>query len=282
MERFSTIAGDTGNPAGVGEEPSGPLGDGGPALKALVVGAQHLTFGSDGSLYFAEPTQGRIRRIGPDGIISTVVGDGRNGCGLSITSHEGEVASDVSMCFVDGFTLLLDGDLVFADQDRLWRVHAGRVSHFAGNGEVVPADIGDGGPATEAALENVADLLTDREGSVYVAEDLAGRVRVISPDGKISSLGEHLGGATDLLFTDSGDILVASVGGGVLELSAEGSITQLIPGYLGSRSELEQVLVPSAPGDDIALDAESNLYVSVNVIGYGNVLRISSDTLEDV
>jgi hypothetical protein len=191
------------------------------------------------------------------------------------SSHEGQDPREISLCDLQAFTFLPDGDLVFDDDDRLWRVHGDRIFLFAGNGEIVPSSIGDGGPATEAGLEDVRDLVTGPDGSVYIAEGLVGRVRKVSPNGRISSFAQHLAGADDLLFDDTGDLFVTSSLGGFTKIAPGGSATTLVPGLIdcfGSCDGL--VLILFSNEEDVALDAQGKLYVSVNVKGYENVLRV--------
>src|SRR5205085_4012753 len=64
---LSTIAG--------GEEP-GFSGDGGPAIKAKLSDPTGLAFTSDGTLYIADQGNHCIRRITPDGIITTIADQG--------------------------------------------------------------------------------------------------------------------------------------------------------------------------------------------------------------
>lgn len=51
-------------------------GDGGIALLAGLSSPTALTLGADGSIYFVDQSRTRVRRITPDGMISTVLGDG--------------------------------------------------------------------------------------------------------------------------------------------------------------------------------------------------------------
>ena len=58
--------------AGIGEP--GISGDGGPAIQARFNNPDGLVFDSDGALYVADGFNGRVRRIGPGGLVSTVAG----------------------------------------------------------------------------------------------------------------------------------------------------------------------------------------------------------------
>jgi len=275
---ITTFAGTGGHPNASEGGPSGSRGDGGPARQAQVEIPDHLTFAPDGSMYFVEPLAGRIRRIATDGTIDTVVGNGRVGCGIAPSSYQGRDPESISVCDLRGLTFLPNGDLVFADNEQLWTIREDRVSAFAGNGQLAldPSSIGDGGPATKASLTDIADLAADRNGSVYIAESLDGRIRIVSPGGEMSTFVDNLGGADDLLLDDSGTLFVASSVGGLIRVAPDGSATHLLPGFLdalGSGDKLAAVLFGPA-GSDVALDWQGNLYVSMNIEGYENVLRI--------
>ena len=60
-----------------GEGDIGNLGDGGPALQARFGLIESIAFGPDGSLYISDSGNNRVRRLGQDGIITTVAGSGQ-------------------------------------------------------------------------------------------------------------------------------------------------------------------------------------------------------------
>src|SRR5439155_16478569 len=56
-------------------------GDGGPASSAELDWPQGMAVDGAGNLYFADSFNGRVRRIDPAGVITTVAGDGSWGFG---------------------------------------------------------------------------------------------------------------------------------------------------------------------------------------------------------
>ena len=89
-----TLAGKPWNHALGGEAyiPFGKNGDGGPAKDATFTDPTGITVGPDGSVYFAEragwPNKNTavVRRIGPDGRISTVAGGGTDKLADGVTN----------------------------------------------------------------------------------------------------------------------------------------------------------------------------------------------------
>lgn len=62
--------------AGTGEVDGPPAGDGGPATQARFFGITSIAVTPEGVIYIANPFSQRVRRIGTDGIITTVAGTG--------------------------------------------------------------------------------------------------------------------------------------------------------------------------------------------------------------
>ena len=93
---ITTIAGLTGQ--------SGFIGDGGPASSARLNTPYGLALGPDGSLYIADTINYRVRRVGPDGIITTVAGTSIQ-CGSIVNNYwvyvcgDGGPASQAQLCW---------------------------------------------------------------------------------------------------------------------------------------------------------------------------------------
>jgi len=95
-----------------GNGTAGFSGDGGPATAAALGGPRDLAFGPDGSLYIADTDSNCIRRVGSDGMISTVAGK----CGpTSGFSGDGGPATDAQLATPFGVAIDAQGNLIVAD-----------------------------------------------------------------------------------------------------------------------------------------------------------------------
>lgn len=167
----------------VGTGEAGYEGDGGPAASAMLNEPTHLALGPDGALYISDTGNHCIRKVGTDGDISTVAGTGTEGF-----SGDGGPAVDAELNRPLGLAVSPQGELYIADHDnnRIRRVAAdGTIETVAGTGEEGYA--GDGGPATEARLNEPGELALSGEGTlVFASSDM--RVRQIKHDGTIHLL----------------------------------------------------------------------------------------------
>src|SRR5207249_4727801 len=114
-------------------------GDGGPATQAGVdpIG---VALGPDGSLYIADLTNHRIRRVAPDGIITTAAGVSIfNGSGFS---GDGGPATHAELSFPQGVAVGPDGSVYIADSGnfRIRRVAAPLPGFSASDLAVVSED----------------------------------------------------------------------------------------------------------------------------------------------
>ncbi len=85
-------------------------GDGGPAIDAGVFRPRGIVVAADGTLYFADAENHRIRRIRPDGTISTVAGNGSDRWTPGSASALGTGMTPNTL------VLLPNGDLLFCDR----------------------------------------------------------------------------------------------------------------------------------------------------------------------
>ena len=170
-----TVAGD-GTP--------GYTGDGGLARNARLNRPRALAPDPVGGVYVADSSNHRIRRIDPNGMISTVAGIGIPGDG-------GDYGLAVQ-CLLDspaGLAVGPDGSLYVADtaRHRVRRIRPdGMIIPAAGNGAAGYS--GDGAAATAAQLNHPNGLSVDAEGNLLIADTNNNRVRRVSTDGIIDTI----------------------------------------------------------------------------------------------
>jgi RHS repeat-associated protein len=171
-------------------------GDGGPAALAPMGHPSAVAAGPDGSLYILVASQGaygpnHIRKVAPDGIISTFVGGG------SQHYTENMRATDWNL---DGprkfLTVGPDGALYVVYYHGVYRVgQDGRVRRVAGTGD--GGFSGDGGPATSARLRDPSAVAFTRDGSMYITDTSNNRVRKVDADGIIATVAGNGQGCSD-------------------------------------------------------------------------------------
>ncbi|HEX9758433.1 MAG TPA: S8 family serine peptidase [Nitrospiria bacterium] len=161
----------------------GYSGDGGPADLARLRFPSGVAVDIAGNLYIADTGNHRIRKVDTEGIISTIAGTGSggfNGDGGPATSARLDEPNDV---FVDG-----SGNVYIADtgNQRIRRVDSsGTISTIAGIGN--RGFSGDGGPATNARLNNPRGVSLDSLGNLYIADSNNDRIRIVSSSGIIDT-----------------------------------------------------------------------------------------------
>lgn len=165
--------------AGTGER--GFSGDSGPATRARLNYPAGVAVDQAGNLYIADSQNRRIRRVDPNGIITTVAGTGQRGfsgdSGLAIfASFRGPVAVAVGP----------HGDLFIADNEdhRVRRVDQnGLITTVAGNGAYLGPTPG---PATQSSVRWPQGLATDAAGNLYIADNTSHMVLQVSPAGMLT------------------------------------------------------------------------------------------------
>lgn len=167
--------------AGIDQSP-GFSGDGGPANQAQLSGPAGLAVAPDGAILILDESNRRIRRVGPDGMISTIAGTGNAG-----RPTEGQSALEASFSFNRSITALPSGDVLIADTSKVYSVGVdGLIRTFAGTGSA--SSSGDGGPATAASFFGVNGMDAGADGSVYLTDSSFHRIRRIEASGVIDTV----------------------------------------------------------------------------------------------
>lgn len=261
-------------------------GDGGPAAAALVYEPSDIDVGADGTLYVADSHNSRIRRIGPDGVISTLAGGGD----ADPQAAEGGPAiaallGDVGSVAVDSRGYVYTTDELGPMLRRI--APDGTISSLAG---LQPEGYaGDGGPVTEAQFSgNVAGVAVDAEDNLYVVDAGNAVVRKVTPDGTVTTVGPRIEAVDDIAIGPGGEIHVTSGaevlklvpadplgGGSVPEPAADpwadeepGSVHPVAGAAYDSANEAEESADPSPPFDStLAPDADGPSGVAVDAAG---------------
>jgi len=167
-----------------GTNSSGYSGDGGAAINARLYSPFGVACDSAGNLYIADTSNNRIRKVGTNGIITTVAGTNSGG-------YSGDGGAAVNARLYTPFGVAVDslGNLYIADDsnNRIRKVDTnGIITTFAGTNAAGYA--GDGGAAVNANLRGPWGVVEDALGDLYIGDELNHRIRKVDTNGIITTV----------------------------------------------------------------------------------------------
>jgi sugar lactone lactonase YvrE len=159
-------------------------GDGGLATKAQLNTPVAVAVDGKGNVYVSDQNNVRVRKVTPDGVITTYAGGGNGPFG----SGDGGTALAASF-YAGGISLDPAGNLYVADSggNRIRKISPnGVITTVAGNG--TQGYSGDGGPAPNAMLSNPVNVVADKAGNIYIAENGNRVIRKVNQAALISTV----------------------------------------------------------------------------------------------
>ena len=169
-----------------------------------------------GNIYVADANNSLIRKITPDGTVTTIAGSSNgyaDGKGTAAEfSNPAGIAVDAA------------GNIYVSDNTRIRKITPdGTVSTFAGNNSNQPVD----GTGAGASFSHVIGLVVDGSGNLFVADQGAGHIRKITSVGVVTTIY----GGTDidpyqLVLDKLGNIYAADLSGNRIDkVTQSGSLT---------------------------------------------------------
>lgn len=156
---------------------AGFSGDGGLAIDAKLNHPENVCINKYGDIYIVDAENNRIRKIiAATGIITTIAGTGVAGYnGDNIPATNAQLFIPMDIC-IDTAENIFVSDIL---NRRIRKINSktGVISTIAGNG--TQGNSGDGGQATDAQINGVTGLSTDKNGNLYLADNDNNNVRMI-------------------------------------------------------------------------------------------------------
>jgi len=251
-------------------------GDGGPATDAMLDNPYGVALDSAGNLFIADRFNGRIRKVDPSGIITTVAGNGTRGF-----SGDSGPATD-AMIYPADVAVDNAGNLFIADSDnyRIRKVDpSGIITTVAGNGTW--GFSGDGGPATDAMISYAMDVAMDSTGNLFITDynnnrirkvDLSGIITTVAGNGTRGFNGDG-GPATDAMLRDPNTVALDSGGNlfiadyynhRIRKVDPSGIITTVAGngtgGFSGDSGPATYAMLETP--SEVAVDSAGNLFIA--------------------
>ncbi len=262
--------------AGSGQQ--GFDGDSGPAIDARLNYPHDVAIDAAGNLYIADLANNRIRKVAPDGIITTVVGTGDGGFG-----GDGGPATRANIWGPKGVAVDSTGNIYIADFDNglARKVDTnGIITTVAGGGADKASSSGAGVPATSVNFTWLTDIEVDDAGNLYLADEAVSQIYKVDTSGMITILAgtdekefsgdggpaasASLSGSKRIALDGLGNLYISdSSNSRVRKVDTNGIITTVAgngsTGFSGDGGAAISAGVPYPNG--ITVDAAGNIYI---------------------
>ena len=251
----------------------GNSGNGGPATAATFGNLIDVKADGAGNVYVVERYNNNVRKIDTAGIISAFAGTGTYGYSGDNGPATSAMLAQPSYLAIDGV-----GNVFIIDNNYYIRKvsTSGIITTVAGIG--YSGYSGDGGPATNAAFNNITSMAFDSIGNLYITDYSNKRIRKIAPSGIVTTFagnGNYLfstpgfgGPATAaeifpfrLTIDRNGNTYFTQYDRSVYKINTVGIFSIAIDGHTGLRGDGGPASAAGLSALNCYMDSENNMYI---------------------
>lgn len=227
---------------------------------------------TSGNIYIADTYNCVIRKVTPDGNLTTIAGTG-----ICDFTGDGGQATNARLYYPMSLVVDSSGAIYEGEQYGVRKIVNGVISTVVGNGTVV-AD----GPAAQSAVGSVVGLALDSNGNLYVADGDNNRVRVVTSSsnglniktiagtGVLGFAGDGgqaisalLNNPSNLTFDSGGNLYIVDQGNARIRKVTVSGVISTIAGAShfsgdGAAAVNAQIHLPQ----DVIADSSGNIYIS--------------------
>jgi sugar lactone lactonase YvrE len=234
-------------------------------------GLRGIVVDKSGNLFVAEWGGRKIRKITPDGLVTTFAGSGETGSADGLGANA-SFSSPWGIA-MDGF-----GNFYVADSgnNKIRKITPdGLVTTFAGSGGNASTD----GTGINASFSNPREMAADKFGNLYVTEAIGSnhKIRKITPNGVVTTLaGSGEAGSSDgigasatfnypfgIAVDDGGNVYVSESGNDkIRKISAAGDVITLAGNTPNTSTDGNATVASFVGPRGLALDSNGNLFVA--------------------
>lgn len=272
--------------AGSGEAGS----ENGVGVKATFKYPQGIAVDQNLNVFIADYGNGLIRKISPDGLVTTVAGMERG-------NREGSIDGPALRALFYGpnkLTIDREGNLIICDLQRIKKLDKeGNVITIAGTGRM--GNLHDG-PGKTATFWNASGVAVDKENNIYVADYGHQLIRKIDTAGIVSTFGSvpgvkvdfysekrppHFNFPAGVAVDSKGNVFVSeSYHNRIVKVTPDGTLTTFAGSGRKDSANGYGVHAGFNTPQGLAIDSHDNLYVAD--LGNNQIRMISPDGLVSV